>query len=115
MKKRLATALRHLAPALLLAVAAMAPATAAAPPVQTARWETVETVIAELSDESLDVTVREQFIYVFSPRSVNVKLFTILGQLVSQSTLPAGTSRLKVNARGIYILKAGTTTRRITI
>lgn len=99
----------------IAAAALMAPAQAAAPPAQAQRWETVDTIIAELSDDNLDVTVRDQYIYVFSPRQVNVKLFTILGQLVSQSTLQPGTSRLRVNARGIYILKAGTATRRITI
>ena len=98
----------------LLFAGIMAPVSVAAPS-QSPRWETVETVIAELSEESVDVAVREQYLYVFSPQPVNVKLFTILGQLVSQASLPAGTSRIKVATRGIYILKAGTVTRRITI
>lgn len=111
MKRQLLNRLIALA---LLLVGLVAPVSVAAP-AQSQRWETVETVIAELSDESVDVAVREQYVYVFTPQPVNIKLFTILGQLVSQASLPAGTSRLKVSTRGIYILKAGTVTRRITI
>ena len=61
------------------------------------------------------VNVREGYVYVTVSRRTPVKLFTILGQTVSQTELPAGTSRLRVGARGIYILKAGDTTVRITL
>lgn len=61
------------------------------------------------------MAVRDSCIYVTSPRQVSVKVFTILGQLISQETLPAGTHRLQMSAKGIYILKLGTTTRRVTI
>lgn len=97
---------------LTLAAALTVPATAA--PAQKSRWEQVETAPGDLSEE-LAVVVRDNFIYVTVYRPTAVKLFTILGQPVSQVTLPAGTSRFKVAARGIYILKAGSTTRRITI
>lgn len=78
------------------------------------RWEQVDTVAPELSD-NVTVAVRDNYIYVTVERPTAVKLFTILGQPVSQATIPAGTSRFKVSARGIYILKAGSLTRRITI
>ncbi|MCI9054872.1 MAG: hypothetical protein HFJ87_07005 [Muribaculaceae bacterium] len=97
---------------LTLAAALTVPATAA--PAQKSRWEQVETAPGDLSEE-LAVVVRDNYIYVTVYRPTAVKLFTILGQPVSQVTLPAGTSRFKVAARGIYILKAGSTTRRITI
>lgn len=105
---------KRIIPLVVAAVALMAPVAVAAPS-QSSRWETVERVVEELSDERLDVAVRDQYVYVFTPQPVNVKMFTILGQLVSQASLPAGTSRFKVPTRGIYILKAGTITRRITI
>lgn len=104
---------RLLAVALTAICCMAAPARAAAP--QAPRWETVETVVADLSDERLDVTVHDQYIYVFTPRPISIKLYTILGQPVSQGSIPAGTSRIKLAARGIYILKAGDVTRRITI
>lgn len=99
----------------LLGMFAAMPLQAAGPSAQAPRWETVQTIVSELSDETFDVAVREQYIYVFSPQPVSIKLFTILGQLVSQGSLPAGTSRLRLNSRGIYILKAGDVTRRINI
>ena len=97
---------------LTLAAALTVPATAA--PAQKWRWEQVETARGDLSEE-LAVVVGANHIYITVYRPTAVKLFTILGQPVSQVTLPAGTSRFKVAARGIYILKAGSTTRRITI
>jgi len=84
------------------------------------RWEAVDApgriFTEQRSDpEWTDVAVRDGHIYVISQREVNVKVFTILGQLISQETLPAGTHRLHISAKGIYILKIGTTTRRVTI
>lgn len=95
-----------------MAAAVFTPAVAA--PAPAARWEQVETAAADLPDDAA-VTVRDNNIYVTVARPTAVKLFTILGQPVSQATLPAGTSRFKVAARGIYILKLGSSTRRITI
>ncbi len=95
------------------AAAIIATATAA-PQAQASRWETVETVESGLSEE-IAVTVRDSYIYVTVNGPTPVKLFTILGQPVSQTTIPAGTSRFKVATRGIYILKVGSSTRRITI
>lgn len=95
-----------------LAAMMMAPAAAAPPPPPA--WEAVDTVVAEAADD-LAVSVRDQYIYVSVPRPTGVKLFTILGQPIAQATLPAGTSRFRVSARGIYILKAGSITKRITI
>lgn len=89
------------------------------------RWETVDTpgrIFTEQQqqrtdpeDSAADIAVRDSNIYVSASRQVNVKVFTILGQLISQATLPAGTHRLHINAKGIYILKIGATTRRVTI
>ena len=97
----------------MLAAAVLAVDTAAAP--GPPRWETVDTVVESLSDDRVDITVRDHYIYVFSPRPVTAKLFTILCQPVTQAQLPSGTSRLRIDARGIYILKVGSLTRRITI
>lgn len=63
----------------------------------------------------VEIHARAGAIYVTSRTPVTVKVFSIVGQLISQATLPAGTSRLKVEARGIYILKAGPVTRRVSI
>lgn len=46
---------------------------------------------------------------------VQVRVFTILGQLVSQTVLNAGTSELKINSRGIYIVKIGNITQKVAL
>lgn len=85
---------------------------AAAVPV---RWEQVEVMETDPGNDYVAVAVRDNAIYVTVAAPTQVKLFTILGQPVSQATLQAGTTRLRVAAKGIYILKAGSVTRRITI
>ncbi len=82
---------------------------------QTAASDPQATELQSDRDDRIDVTVREGYIYVTTPKPVTVRVMTILGQLISQQQVPAGTSRLRVTARGIYILKAGTVTKRVTI
>lgn len=92
----------------------------AAPP----RWEGVsghvrgiETVVTGqgIDAEQVDVIVRDGYIYLACRRETPVKVFTILGQLISSQTLPAGTHRLRMSAKGIYILKTDNATRRVTL
>ena len=92
---------------------AAAPVALAAP---ARMWEHVELVAAD-NDRPLAVTAsaRDGYVYITLSRRAQVKLFTILGQTVSQTELPAGTSRLRVSGRGIYILKADDATLRITL
>ena len=107
MKSRIVTSLI----ALLLAAA---PMEATASPARV--WEHMELTAADNdSPLGVEVAVRDGYVYVTLSRRAQVKLFTILGQAVSQTELPAGTSRLRMNSRGIYILRAGDTTCRITL
>lgn len=62
-----------------------------------------------------EVTVRGPYIYVTTQRAVSIRLYSILGQLVAQYNVQAGTTRIKAPARGVYILQAGTVTRRVNI
>ncbi|MGN0212576.1 MAG: DUF6383 domain-containing protein [Muribaculaceae bacterium] len=54
-------------------------------------------------------------IIVRTPHRVQVRVFTILGQMVSQAVLNAGTSELKINSRGIYIVKIGNVTQKVAL
>jgi len=75
-----------------------------------------ETATIERSDvEQLEVSTRDGFVYITTTRPVTVKIFSILGQLISSQQIPAGTHRCRIESRGIYILKAGSITRRITV
>ena len=71
--------------------------------------------IDNVSTGRIDICARGGFIYVTVSQKTAVKVFTILGQTVAQQTLQPGTSRLKVPARGIYIVRADNITRRITV
>ncbi len=48
-------------------------------------------------------------------RRVQVRVFTILGQSVSQVTLNAGTYDLRVGSRGIYLVKIGNITQKVAL
>lgn len=97
---------------------ALLPAVAASP-----SWEEHRTASVQqdgsskerTDSETIEITTRDGYVYISTPQPVNVKIFSILGQLVSQENIPAGSYRLRLANRGIYILKAGSITRRITI
>jgi len=100
-------------PALLLIL--MASMTSYAAPV----WEKVASASSEMVEninpERIDVKVVDTNIILSVSNTSQVKVFTILGQLVAQQQLEPGVWTLSIPARGIYILKVGSTTRRITI
>lgn len=82
------------------------------------KWEYVSSSLTtdDTSDtEKVEVTVKDGYIYVDTPKPITIKLMSILGQLVSQQNLPAGVSRIKMSAKGIYILKAGSLTKRVSV
>lgn len=106
--------LRNIILCILVVIAAMLPADAA---VRT--WEDAEQfpVHVEQTSQPDDVTVavHEGYVYVLVRQTTHVKLFTLLGQVIVQDTLKPGIYRYKLTSRGIYLLKAGTSTRRITL
>lgn len=81
----------------------------------THKWEQVSPYSKsdEMVNDKMEVYLRDGYIYIMTPKAVNVKLLSILGQLVTQQNLSAGVSRIKVPAPGIYILKAGEMTVRV--
>ena len=82
-------------------------------------WEKVavrQTEVTDVTDaDAVEVNVYNGSIYISLNSKTEVKVFTILGQLVARQKLEPGTWRMPLSARGIYILKAGSVTRRITI
>lgn len=110
---RIGYLLKSLAVAVMLVVAADV---AAAP---TRNWEKVSSAVTEVTEadsmEAVDVRVSDGYVYICVLQPTPVKVFTILGQLVTKQNLEAGVWRLPLSARGIYILKVGSQTRRITI
>lgn len=108
----------------LLFILTLVIATALSLSAATNRWESVEVVpqqVAEAfqsapaSSPQVSHAVHDGYIYIIGNTPVQVKVFTILGQLISQDTLQPGIHRLRINARGIYLLKLGPATLRVTI
>ena len=66
------------------------------------------------STDGVEIFQRSGTIIIKTTRAIQVKVFTILGQLVSQATLQPGTSELRLN-RGIYLVKIGNITQKVAI
>lgn len=87
-------------------------------PVAGAGWEEVvrhPQQSEHVETEDVELATRDGYIYIATTHPVAVKVFTILGQAVAQTTLQPGSFRFKLPAKGIYILKIGSTTRRVTV
>jgi len=54
-------------------------------------------------------------ITIVTPKRIVVKVYTILGQMVSQATLQPGTSELRLGSRGIYLVRIGNLTQKVAI
>jgi hypothetical protein len=86
-------------------------------------WEPVNSEAAASAIASAKAADSDNFesevingaLYIYAPRRINIKVFTILGQPISQETLEPGIWKLNIPKRGIYILKIGSQTRRVTI
>ncbi len=61
------------------------------------------------------VEIREKYVYISVERAETVRVYTILGQLVTQKEIQPGTIRLQLPTRGVYILKTDTATLRINL
>lgn len=101
---------------ILVLVAATAPVAVAAPHAAP-RWEVVETGSAPDDDrtEAFDVAVRDGMVYIRVNEEIKVEIFSILGQLVTSRRLQPGVVRLTLPQKGVYILRAGGSTRRINV
>lgn len=68
-----------------------------------------------LKDSDIEIRTAPAMIIVTSSQPVKIKVFTILGRLISDETLQPGTSRLNMDSSGVYILKAGELTCKVAI
>ncbi len=81
-------------------------------------WETLNTSVRNeqiVENDDINISSHDGYVYLSTPHSTNVKIFSILGQLISQKDIQAGSYRIRLASKGIYILRAGSITRRITI
>ena len=54
-------------------------------------------------------------ITIVTTKRIVVRVYTILGQVVSQATLQPGTSELRLGTRGIYLVRIGNITQKVAI
>lgn len=87
----------------------------AAPP----KWETNKTEHAQaqtvIKENDLEIKAGKGVIVVSTSRPAQIKVYTILGQLVSRENLPAGISQLNIQAHGVYIIKSGELTCKVAL
>ncbi len=69
----------------------------------------------EGASDKIDVETRDGIVYISTTQPTTIKVYTILGQLITSKSVGSGTVRLTLGVRGVYILKAGTATRRINL
>ena len=81
-------------------------------------WEPVRSDVSGLNsvahDNDVVVKVAPGQVVVSSSQQIQIKIFTILGQLVSNETLPAGVNKLTLS-HGVYIVKVGDLTCKIAV
>ncbi|MBQ2075362.1 MAG: T9SS type A sorting domain-containing protein [Muribaculaceae bacterium] len=85
-----------------------------------AQWrETTQVQGRSLTDpkatDGVEIFQRSGTITIRTQRTIQVRVFTILGQLVSQATLQPGIAELKLNTRGIYLVKIGNITQKVAL
>lgn len=82
-------------------------------------WEQVRSERSESKKVAMDqdvvVKVASNVVIITSTRSVQVKIFTILGRVVSSETLPAGTYQFQLPSHGIYMVKVGDITCKVAV
>lgn len=85
----------------------------------TPKWEPLKSESTEVKSivKEADIEIRagRGTIIVTASKPVQVKVYTILGQLVSRENLPAGTSQLTIPAHGVYIIKSGDLTCKVAL
>lgn len=100
--------LRMLSVAALVVSAAVVPLSANAAP---GKWEQVKSERSDTrtvaKDSDSEIKAARGIVVVNTNRQVQVKIYTILGQLVNKETLPPGISQIQIQPHGVYIIKIG--------
>lgn len=66
-------------------------------------------------EQEIEVSSKEGNIYVRTPRKIQVTIYTILGQVVTDRTLNPGLSEIKIGTRGIYLVKIEGRTQKVAL
>lgn len=82
-------------------------------------WESVKTERADaktvIHETELEIKTASGVIIVNTDHAVQIRIFTILGRLVSSETVSAGRSQFQLPAHGVYIVKVGDLTCKVAV
>ena len=67
------------------------------------------------TSDGIEIYGRNGTITIVTPKRIAVRVYTILGQIVSQATLQPGTSELRLGSRGIFLVRIGNITQKVAI
>ena len=107
-------AIKRIAIILLLSLSAL-PSVSAGKNWETARHEHVADARVVAKATEIEVRTKGSTIIVTTNHAAQIKVFTILGQLVSETTLPAGSSQLTLSTHGVFLIKIGEFTCKVAI
>ena len=82
---------------------------------ETAREQTGKSLTDPKVTDGIEIYGEKGVITIVTPKRITVRVYTILGQMVSQTTLQPGTSELRIGSRGIYLVKIGNLTQKVAL
>lgn len=82
---------------------------------ETAKDINVPSITDPAKTDGIEIFTTDGAVIIRTNKKIQVRIFTILGQLVSQAVINPGTSELRLGSRGIYIIKIGNITQKIAL
>lgn len=79
------------------------------------RSEQMSVAKSVMKDVEFEVKAASNSIIVQNNHPVQIKIFTILGRLVSSETLQPGSAKFTLPAHGVYIVKIGDLTCKVAV
>ncbi len=67
------------------------------------------------TSDGIEIYGSKGTITIVTTKRITVRVYTILGQMVSQAILQPGTSELRLGSRGIYLVRIGNMTHKVAI
>jgi len=67
------------------------------------------------TSDGIEIYGKNGVITIVTPKRITVRVYTILGQMVSQAVLQPGTSELRLGSRGIFLVRIGNITQKVAI
>lgn len=71
--------------------------------------------VTDVPAATTTVVVYDGIIYISATESTTIKIYSILGNLVLEKKIPAGTTQIELKARGIYLINTGDSIKRIAL